>query len=210
MKTISAKPILLVACAMPLIAFSGAPTHAADAKLTNAALPEFGGRISLSVGVGARKDPNTSPEASFDGNLHSRQVVSGAPYTFTIELPFRVMIERLAFADSDYETEMAPKDIEIALDDGTVLRQTLELKRPEKRKAAWQDVAVGKEAQSVKITVLSNHAPSEKVNWGGFGEIALWTPVNLAEKFRIAGYDEKAPTFVHAPPVTMAAATRVQ
>ncbi len=204
------KPLLVsVCCAASLFAVAGAPLHAADAKsaakLTNATLPEYGARISLSVGAGARKDPNTSPDASFDGSLHSRQVVSGAPYTFTVELPFRVMIERLAFADSDYETEMAPKDIEITLDDGTVLRQSLELKRPEKRKAVWQDVAVNKEVQSLKITVLSNHVPSEKINWGGIGEIALWTPVDLQEKFRIAGYDEKAPTFVHAPPVAATA-----
>lgn len=192
------------------VTFASTPTHAADAKLTNAALAEYGARISLSVGEGARKDPQTGPEAAFDGNIHTRQVVSGAPYSFTIALPFRVMVDRLAFADSDYATEVAPKDVEITLDDGTTLRHTLELKRPEKRKAVWQEVPVGKAAQVIKITVLSNFVVSDKVNWGGLGEIALLTGEDLAGRFRIPGYDEKAPVFVHAPPVTNSIAPRVQ
>ena len=189
---------------------AGAPTHAADAQLTNAALREYGARVSLSVGTGARKDPATGPEAAFDGNLHSRQVVSGAPYTFTIALPFRVMIDHLAFANSDYETEVAPKDLEITLDDGAPLRHTLELKRPVKRKAQWQEVPVGKEAQVIKVTVLSNFTVSDKVNWGGLGEIAVLTAENLAERFRIPGYDEKTATFVHAPQITTTVPPRVE
>ncbi len=204
-------PAASVLSLLTLIAvLPGSFAHAADAPLTNAALREYGARVSLSVGTGARKDPQTGPEAAFDGNLHSRQVVSGAPYTFTIALPFRVLIDRLAFANSDYETEVAPKDLEITLDDGAPLKHTLELKRPVKRKAAWQEVPIGKEGQVVKVTVLSNFTVSDKVNWGGLGEIAVLTAENLVERFRIPGYDEKAATFVHAPQITTAIPPRVQ
>ena len=94
-------------------------------KLLNAALRQYGARVSVSAGPGARKDPQTEPDGTFDENVHSRQVMSGAPYTFTIELPFRLPVERLAFADSDYESELAPKDLEILLDDDLKLRYPL-------------------------------------------------------------------------------------
>ncbi|MBV9470552.1 MAG: alginate lyase family protein [Abitibacteriaceae bacterium] len=181
-------------------------------RLTNAATPDYGAKVSLTVGAGARKDPQTEPESVIDNNIHTRQVVSGAPYTLTITLLFRVPVERLAFADSDYATELAPKDLEITLDDGTVLHHTLEVKRPEKRKPIWQEVAVGKEAQTIKVTVLSNYTLSDKVNWGGLAEIAILTPTDLDAKFKIPGYDPKTKlnTFVHVPSLTDTGTTSPQ
>lgn len=200
----------LALCAAALIASTGAgvPLRAAGAPV-NAALRQYGARVSVTAGPGVRKDPRTEPEAAFDNNIHTRQVMTGVPYTFSIELPLRLPVDRIAFAHSDYETEQAPKDVEIALEDGTVLRHTLELKRPVKRKPAWQEVPVGKEARLIRVTVLSNYAPSEKVNWGGMGEIAVLTGVNLDERLKVPGYDPAAPVFVHAPPVAPAAPPQV-
>jgi hypothetical protein len=176
------------------------PFHAAapaKAKLTNAASRQLGARFSLTTGTGVRKDPQTEPEATFDNNTHSRQVVSGVPYTFTIELPFRLPVEQISFANSDYETEVAPKELEITLDDGTKLHQTLEVKRPVKRKPVWQELPLGKEAKVIQVTVLSVHTMSEKVNWGGLGEIAVWTSANLEERFKIPGYEKSTANFNH-------------
>lgn len=187
----------------------GLAAAGAQAKLSNAALRQFGARVSVIPGTGVRKDPQTEPEGTFDGNVHSRQVMSGTPYTFTIELPFRLLVERLAFTDSDYESEVAPKDLEVVLDDGTKLQHTLELQRPVKRKPVWQELPIGKEVKTIKITVLSNHIVSEKVNWGGLGEIAVLTAANLEERFRITGHDSKAATFVHLSPMTSSVPSRV-
>ena len=178
---------------------------AAPAKQWNATLRDYGARVSLTVGTGVRKDPQTEPDATFDNDVHTRQVVTGAPYTFTIELPFRVPIDHLAFADSDYATEEAPKEIEIALDNGTILHHTLEIKRPTRRQPAWQEVPVGAEAQTIKVTVLSNYQVSDKVNWGGLAEIAVFTSTDLDEKFKLPDGALSGPTFVHLPPLATAA-----
>lgn len=175
--------------------------------LQNAAQLKYGARVSVQTRDKNGRDPNTAPDAVLDGNAHTRCVLRGAlavPYTWTITLPFAVPIDKIAFADSDSAGEQAPKDIEIVLDDAakTTLRQTL-AQTPSTRKAiAWQTVPVGKTAQTIKITVLSNHSPSEKVNWGGFGEIAVWTPENIAARFATPGAsaaNANQTTFVHIP-----------
>jgi alginate lyase/heparinase II/III-like protein len=195
---------------LPLVTLLPGGAEPGSGGLTNAAQPRYGARASVTAGPGARKDPRTEPEAVLDNNTHTRQVMTGIPYTFTVELPFRILVDRLAFAQSDYATEQAPRDLEIALDDGTVIRHTLELKRPEKRKPVWQEVPVRKEVKTVRVTVLSNYPGGEKVNWGGLAEIAVLTSANLEERFRIPGYDPAARTFVHAPPVQPAVQPKVR
>ncbi len=173
--------------------------HAQNANLINAAQAKYGVRAGVEAGPNVVTDKNTSPDAYVDGNAHSRMVMTGAPYTITITLPLKVPVEKISFAQSDYATEAAPKDIEIKFDD-QVIRKTLDNTRPEKvrgkTKIAWQDVPINREIQTLQITVLSNY--DGQVKWGGLGDIALWTTLNLDEKFRLAGYDEKAPVYVHA------------
>ena len=173
--------------------------QAQNANLTNAAQAKYGVRGTVDAGPNVVKDKNTSPDAYFDGNAHTRQVMTGAPYTITINLPLKVPIEKVSFTQSDYATETAPKDIEIKFD-GQIIRKTLDNARPEKvrgkTKITWQDVPIGREIQSLQITVLSNYEGG--VQWGGLADIALWTTLNLDEKFKLAGYDDKAPVYVHA------------
>jgi hypothetical protein len=182
--------------------------NAADPpKLTNAAQARFGARFSLTTTKDGSRDPQTSPDSTFDGNTRTRCVLRGAtPYTFTIELPESLPIEKLTFSQSEYATERAPRDIEIGLEDGTVLKHTLELLRPAPRKPAWQDVPVGgKSSRVIKVTVLSNYEPGgEKVNWGGLSEISVFTPTDLETRFRVTGTE--GPVFVHQPPMAAGAA----
>jgi len=178
---------------IPLVAEAGA-----EPRLFNAALPRYGARIGLSWGKDAGKDGRTPPESTFDEDAHTRCVLWGEPpYTFTIELLQRLPVEKVAFAHSDYGTEVAPKEIAIELDDGTTIEHSLELKRPEKRRPGWQEVAVGKEARVIKVTVRANYRG--EVNWGGLAEIAVLTSADLGKLLEIPGYDPKAPTFVRRP-----------
>jgi len=207
-----AAAVVAVVAALCLGSGVGVPFRAAAApqqkapSLTNAALARFGARVSLQTAAGGSRDPNTPPSSTFDNDVHTRCVLRGSlPYTFTITLPFPMPVAHLAFAHSDYAAERAPKDIEIALDDGTTLRHTLELRRPEsRRRPAWQEVPVGKTVRVVRVTVLSDHpAGSESVNYGGLGEIAVLTTENLAAKLIVAGAEAVtgagAPAFVHVP-----------
>ncbi|MES2459216.1 MAG: alginate lyase family protein [Armatimonadota bacterium] len=178
---------------------------ASAAKLTNAAQPRYGARVDVATTKEGSRDPATSPDAAFDNDVHSRCVLRGSPpYTFTIELAASLPLERIAFAHSDYLTERAPKDIEISLDGSPAIRHTLALQRPERRKAAWQEVSLnGKTARVVKITILSNHEPSTTVNWGGLAEIAVLTSADLDARFAVpGGTSASAATFVHQPPLT--------
>ncbi|HEY0074664.1 MAG TPA: alginate lyase family protein [Abditibacteriaceae bacterium] len=172
---------------------------AQNANLINAAQAKYGAKASVEAGTGVVKDKNTSANAYLDNNPHSRMVMTGAPYVITIELPLKVPVGKVSFTQSDYAKEAAPKDIEVAFD-GQKVRATLENARPEKvrgkTKINWQDVPIGREIQSLTITVLSHH--ESEVKWGGLGDIALWTNLNLDEKFRLADYDPKAPIYVHA------------
>jgi len=177
----------------------------AQPTLFNAATPNYGVRVSVDAGTGVVKDKNTGPDAYTDSNPHTRYVMTGAPYTINVELPFKVMVEKLSLTQSDYAKETAPKEIEVTFDDGQKVTKTLELLRPEKvnRKTEikWQDIPVGREIKSLKITVLSNH--DGEVKWGGLGDLAIWTSTNLDEKFQITGYDPNAPAFVR-PTLTVA------
>ncbi len=169
----------------------------ASPKLFNAALSKYGAKIDLALSADGGKDKRSSPEETFDGNPHSRCVVWGLPYTYTIDLPVAVKVERIDITFSDYK-ELAAKDIKIELDDGTVIKQTLELKRPEKNTAAWQSVAIGKSVKKVKVTVESNFdEPDSKAKYGGLGEIAVLTSEDLDQQLKV-DFDPKQPVFIHA------------
>ena len=174
--------------------------------LTNAALRTYGSRASIELAKGAGMDKRTAPEDTFDGNPHTRCVVWGLPYTFTIELLDRLPVERLGFAHSDYQKEMAPKDIEIELDDGTRIQHSLELKYSS-RTPAWQYVPVGKEVKVIKVTVKSNHEGA--VNWGGLGEIGVFTKADLNERLKVPDYDPAAPAFVNVPALAAGTVAKV-
>lgn len=196
--------LALLAAALLLLAslLSAAPRKPAakDASLvnglTNAAQRKYGVRVDATWPDSVHKDPRTSPDDICDGNAHTRSVFTGVPYTFTIELFDKLPIDRLAFAQSDYETEVAPKDLQIELDDGTIIKYTLEQKPSVKGKPAWQEVPIGKEIRRFNVTVTSNY--EGKNNWGGLGELAVLTRANLDERFVVPGYDPAAPAFVHS------------
>lgn len=164
--------------------------------LTNAAQRKYGAAFSLEAGAGVKKNGGTPVDAVFDGSVHSRCVVTGVPYTFVIELFDKLPIEKIAFAHDDSEAEAAAKEIEIALEDGTVIQKTLEHKVSPKGKPAWQEVVVGKESRIIRVTIKSLYITN--LNWGGMGEIAVLTKENLDERFKIPGWDDSAPVFVHS------------
>lgn len=177
----------------------------AESKLINAAATRYGTRVSVDAGPGVVKDKRTSPEAYLDGNAHTRYVLTGAPYSINLQLPFKMPVEKMSFADSDFAAEAVPKDLEISFDGGPAIKHTLELGRPlkpdrGKAQIFWQDVPVGREISRIKITVLSNYEGT--VKWGGLADVAVWTAADLDERFRVAGYDAAAPAFVHPTSVT--------
>lgn len=190
---------------LALTSYSGgahAQTVAATAepKLMNAASARYGARVTVDAGPGVVKDRRTTPEAYLDANPHTRYVLTGTPYTINLQLPFKIAVEKISFANSDIAAEAAPKDLEISFDGGPAIKHTLELRRPIKpargrAQIVWQDVPVGREISSIKITVLSNYEGT--VKWGGLADIAVWTATDLDERFRVAGYDAEAPVFVH-------------
>lgn len=175
----------------------------ATPPLVNAATPKFGARISLQHSGEVKRNAQTSPESTFDGDVHSRCVITGTPYTFVVELLDSLPVEKIGFALSDYNSEQAPKDLLIEFDDGTKQEFALELKRPEKRKPAWQDLPVNKKVRTIKITVNSNH-PGE-VNWGGLGDVAVWTSADLPGMLALVDHQPNAPEFVNIPPLAAAA-----
>ena len=187
------------------------PQQAATSRLTNAAVARYGAHALVTGGAGVVFDKTTSPDAYLDTNAHSRYVVTGAPYTITVELATVIPVETIALAQSDYAKEAAPKDIEITFDDGQKIQKTLELARPVKQrgrtKVAWQEIPVGRAIKSFQITVLSNYDGT--VKWGGLADIAVWTNVDLNEKFRPPGYDASAPTFINAAAPAVASAPKV-
>ncbi len=191
-----------------ILALTVAAVHGQE-KTWNAALPQYGATITVSHGPDIFVNASTPPENTFDHNGHSRMVVTGVPYTFRIELMDRFPIAKLAFAHSDYTSELGPKDLTVKLDDGTVIPVTLEL-LPSKgsRGLQWQEVAVGKECRVIEVTVTSNHPAAN--GWGGLAEIAALTAIDLDAKLAIPDHDPTAPVFVNAPPFQAGEAAPVQ
>jgi hypothetical protein len=178
------------------------PLEAADGpKLYNVASVRYGARVTVDAPSNVVKDKTTNPTAYLDGNAHTRYVMTGAPYTINLRLPFKVAVEKISLAHSDYESEAAPKDIEVSFDGGAPIKQTLELMRPVKpargrgrAKIAWQDIPVGREISQIKVTVLSNH--EGKVKWGGLADLAVWTTSDIDARFKIEEHDPAAPVFI--------------
>ncbi|MBI5832512.1 MAG: alginate lyase family protein [Armatimonadetes bacterium] len=167
-------------------------------KTWNAASPRYGATATVIKGPDIHVNGSTPIEDCFDGNAHSRMVVTGTPYTFRIELMDRFPIARVAFAHSDYAGEQAAKDIEVRLDDGTVIPIALEPRaNPVPRGLKWQEFPVGRPAKVVEITVKANHPGT--VGWGAVGDIALLTTTDLDARLAVPDYDPKSPTFVTPP-----------
>lgn len=175
-------------------------TATPQSNLTNAASARYGARVSVEAGPGVVKDKQTTPDAYLDGDAHTRYVLTGTPYSITLQLPFKMAVEKISFANSDIAAEAAPKDLEISFDGGPAIKHTLELGRPikparGKAQIVWQDVPVGREISRIKVSVLSNYDGA--VNWGGLADLAVWTAADLDARFRLPGYDAGAPVFVH-------------
>lgn len=196
--------VVMITCASFAFASRLSAAEPAKPARTNAASAALGALIRLELSKDATVNRETPPDQTFDLNCHSRCVITGVPYTFHVELPETMEVDCIAFAHSDYETEAAPKDVIIELEDGTKLEQALELKRPDNRKAAWQEVAIGKKLRKLKITVTSNHPG--KVAWGGLGDIAVFTAQDLSELLKAPDHDPAAPVFVAVPPLDAAGA----
>ena len=196
MKNIGHPFILLAAILACLGAAKAPPKNPAFGGLTNAAQRQYGARVEMEYAAGVHKDPRTPPEDAIDGNVHSRAVFTGTPYTLTIILCDRLPIERVLIAHSDYPTEAAAKDVMIETDAGPAIEKTLEHAPSTKGKPAWQEIAVGRESRRIRVTVKSSHAT--KNGWGGIGEIAVLTPERLDDRFVIIGHDPAAPAFVNS------------
>ncbi len=190
----------------------GAHAQLVGPKLLNAASNNYGVRVSVEAGPDVVKDKQTSPEAYLDGNPHTRYVLTGAPYSIVVQLPFAMQVEKISLANSDYAAEAAPKEVEISFDDAAPIKHTLELGRPTKpargrAQIVWQDVPVEREVSRIRITVLSNFPGT--VKWGGLADLAVWTSTDLDAKFHVPNHDDKAPIFVH-PTALQANATPVK
>jgi hypothetical protein len=191
-----------VVCALTTTLLLAAPPTPAPAKapaLTNAALATNGARVSLQMlDPQGGQDARTMPEDSADGNPHTRCVVWGCPYRLTFELVDRVLVTSIQFIQSDYATETAPRDVEVKLDDGTVLTKTLELVRPEGRnRFPRQALDVNRETRKVEITFTSTF-PGEN-NWGGIGEVEILTSNDLKPLLTVGDFDMQVPAYIQDP-----------
>ncbi len=169
----------------------------------NAARVDKGGRILLeTLAPNVVKDRNTHPETVIDGNVHSRQVMTGAPYRFRIDLIDELPIDTINLICSDYSAEVSPKDVEIKLSDGTVYRKTMERLIPQRNQAKpRQAVDVGgKKASWVEVTILNNHSEGARVNWGGIGEIEVLTSADLAGYLELVAFNPDLPQDIRSDP----------
>ena len=80
------------------------------------------------------KDRRTFPPHVVDGNVHSRQVITGVPYRFRIDLVDELPIDAIHFICSDYTNEQSPKDVTVTLSDGTTFSKTLAKLSAQRRK----------------------------------------------------------------------------
>jgi hypothetical protein len=170
----------------------------------NAARIDNGGRISLElIGPDTGKDRDTMPDQAVDGNPHTRCVTWGVPVRYRIELIARLPVTEVSFICCDYTTEESPKDIEVRLSDGTVIKHTLEVIRPASSpERPRQTIPVGKEIEWVEATILSvypgalNPQTGERIGYGGIGEIEVITSAALKPYLTVADYDPSAPSYV--------------
>ena len=80
-----------------------------EIQARNAARMDKGGRIRLELlGEKVFKDRRTFPPDVVDGNVHSRQVITGVPYRLHIDLVDELPVEAIHFICSDYAAEQSP------------------------------------------------------------------------------------------------------
>jgi hypothetical protein len=183
-----------------LLAVSSLPA----AELTNAAAVRLGARIALELPPGGHYNRDTSPEDVIDGNAHTRCVIENAlPYTYVVELLQPLPLVKIGFAQTDYE-EQAPSDVTVSVDGGPAAACHLELKRSRGSQPTWQEFPLAVTGRVVRVTVTANYAG--KVDWGGMGDIAIWTTADVKALLAIPNYDPQSPVFVHLPPQTAAGA----
>ncbi|HUS91649.1 MAG TPA: heparinase II/III family protein [Phycisphaerae bacterium] len=201
--------VLLAACLLP-----AGPAKVdyrkvdSEIQARNAARMDNGGRISLELlDEKVFKDRRTYPPDVVDGSVHSRQVITGVPYRFRIDLVDELPIEAIHFICSDYANEQSPKDVSVKLSDGTTLNKTLEKLPAESRKPKPRqrlDVG-GRKARWVEVTVLSNHPGGLMKNgqpcgWGGIGEIEVVTTADLKPYLTVEGYNPDLPADIRSEP----------
>lgn len=173
----------------------------------NAARVDKGGRISLELlGEGTGKDKVTMPEAAVDGNAHTRCVTWGVPVRYRIELVAKLPVTQVNFICEDSAVSESPKDIEVKLSDGTVIKHTLEVIRPSaENRFPRQTIEVGKDIEWVEVTILSTHPGAliesgpnkgKRINYGGIGEIEVITTADLAPYLTVLSYNAKAPAYI--------------
>ncbi|MCY3024449.1 MAG: heparinase II/III family protein [Planctomycetota bacterium] len=169
----------------------------------NAARTDKGGRVSLQLlGPDTGQDKRNQPDDSTDGDVHTRCVVWGVPYAFRIELVDKLPVTEVNFICSDYATEESPKDIELRLPDGTVIKQTLEKIVPkDRRDKPRQALKIGKDLDWLEVKVLSSHPggpnpqTGKPVSWGGIGEIEVITSADLAPYLQVPNDNPDAPVY---------------
>jgi len=208
----SPNPRITVACLLAtLTAFSSLPAQSlaeirredAAIQARNAARIDKGGRILLTtLSADVIKDRNTQPEGVIDGNVHTRQVMTGAPYRFRIELIDELPIDTINLICSDYEAEVCPKDVEIKLSDGTVFNKTMERLIPQRNQAKpRQAVEIGgRKASWVEVTILSNQSEGARVNWGGIGEIEVLTSADLSRYLELVSFNPELQQDIRSDP----------
>lgn len=179
----------------------------AEIQARNAARIDKGGRIGLElVGEGAGKDRTTGPEALVDGNPNSWCVTWGTPVRYRIDLVAALPITQINFMCSKYNTAQTPKDIEIRLSDGTVIKRALEALWPASDNPyPRQTVEINKTIEWVEVTVLSVHEgpvltegknAGKRTTYGGLGEIEVVTSADLAPYLEVPQLNAEAPVYV--------------
>ena len=169
----------------------------------NAARIDNGGRIALELlGEKTGKDKVTMPEACVDGNPRTRCVTWGTPIQYRIDLVGKLPITQVNFICEDSAQSQSPKDIEVRLSDGTVIKHTLEVIRPSKETPMpRQAVEVNKEVEWVEVKILSLYegqpnAAGKTTSYGGIGEIEVITSADLTPYLTVADYNAAAPAFI--------------
>ncbi|MCI5150912.1 MAG: hypothetical protein D3916_16265, partial [Candidatus Electrothrix sp. MAN1_4] len=173
--------------------------------IQNAALAKNGGRVSLRLGPTAGKNAQTPPQSLADGNIHTRCVTHGAPpVTYRIDLITQLPVQELNFITSDYALEETPRDIEITLSEGTVIKKTLDgthSVRGRNGSVVRQKIEIDKKISWLDMKVLTNHpagktAEGKVINWGGLGEIEVMTTAALTPYLAVPDYNPQAPTYI--------------
>ena len=177
-----------------------------EIQARNAARMDKGGRIRLELlDEKVFKDRRTFPPHVVDGDVHSRQVITGVPYRFHIDLVDELPIEAIHFVCSDYTAEQSPKDIEVKLSDGTTLKKILgKLPAQRRQPKPRQTLEVGgRKARWVEVTILSHHPGGLMKNgqpcgWGGIAEIEVVTSADLTRYLVVGDFNPDLPADIRA------------